>query len=250
MAITYVGGDSDGTQGALTLPGLTWPAGVLAGDCALLWWTFSTTNPPTSDPTGFLLKEAYDANSGSQRVRFYRKVCVGGETGNIAGLTLPAGTHHHANLVVYRGTHATEPVDTWNKFDETVSGTSHNCPAVTLGFANCGIAVAYSERMTAGNIGITPPTGYTERVDSLGLSQGSGGTSGAVADDGLAVVRAVGTIVTPPPFTAAVATANAVTWTVSLRPSGTVVSASGHKRAVGTTWTDTRHRYSSGASWG
>lgn len=213
--IGFVGADAGGGN-VSSITDLTWPA-VAAGDVALLFWLMINTAAPTN-PTGFALDQSVD-DTASTRMRFQHKVCDGTESG---ALTLTSDTINRTSavLAVYRGCHATSPIDTWAVRDEGSSATAHACPAVATGFGGCAIVSAAGERSGTGTNDWTPPALYSERADSTSLAVGAGGTIVAVADDGLATLRPAGTLVTPPDWTSGngVSSANVFTWTVSLRP--------------------------------
>ncbi|MEV4000991.1 hypothetical protein [Actinomadura sp. NPDC049753] len=235
MTFSIVGAGSDGANAA-SLSGTSWPAGVAAGDVFLLWWTMQNTSTPDVSPVGAAQVSLQVGDSGSMQVGFYTKILTGSESGTIT-LTGTAANRQSAEWVVIRGAHATSPIDTWSVRDEASAVSSHACPAVTLGFADCGIVTAISERATTGTTGWTPPSGYTERADSTTLATGTGGTVGAIADDGLATSRAAGATVTPPNWTSTntFASANVLVWTVSLRPAATVTTVNpGRVTSTGT----------------
>jgi hypothetical protein len=213
--VSFVGSDVGGGNVA-DITDLIWPA-VQSGDVALLFWIMINTATPVN-PTGFTLNQTIDSTTGAGRMRFQHRVCDGSESG---ALTLSAGAinRQSACLVVYRGCHATSPIDTWAVRDETVTGTTHANPQVTTGFGDCAVVAAIGERSGTGTNAWTAPSGYTKRADSAALAVGAGGTICASADDGLAISRAAGTAVTPPVWTSgnAFSTNQVLTWTVSLR---------------------------------
>ncbi|WP_433225623.1 hypothetical protein [Actinomadura formosensis] len=216
--VSLVGADSGGVDNGTQITNLSWPAGVQAGDCALLFWTMVSTATPT-DPGGFALKQSYDGDSGSIRSRFYRKVCAGTESGALTLSTPGTANRQSAVLLVLRAAHATEPVDTWAIRDENANTASHACPGVVTGFAGCVGVTAVAERASTGTSGWT--TTWTERADSTTLAGGAGGTITAVADDGLAAGRAQGSTITPPNWVSgnSFASDNVTVWTVSVRPA-------------------------------
>jgi hypothetical protein len=195
----------------------TWPS-VLAGDTALLAWALQSTTTPT-DPGAFTLDQTDNSTSGAMTSRIYHRNCDGTESGSF-NLTVSVANRQSAALAAYRGCHSTSPIDAIAVRNETVSGTTHACPSVTTGFADCAVITVISERSTTGTNDWTAPSGYTGRADTTTLATGSGGSITAIADDGLAAGRPAGTVVTPPVWTSAnaFATANVVTWTISLRP--------------------------------
>lgn len=208
--VTYVGGANGRTSG--TTFNLTWPS-VDANDQALLWWTGQTGIGGFTDPAGFTLVQAYTAGSGSQETRFYRKTCTGSEDATSITLTMAAANKHSAVMVVYRGVSTSAPINAHAPFDETVTGTTHACPARTPSVAGCVAVVAIAERFSSGTSNYVPPAGYTERQDT-GTEGGGGATTIACADDGLATAHASGVAISPGSWSNGVSNDNVTTWTV------------------------------------
>lgn len=205
---------------------VVWPA-VAAKDVAFVFWIMQNTVTPVTTGWTVPANGSFDGTSGASRYRLMWRACDGTESGNV-GLTNtgPTANRQCATLVVYRGLDNTNPIDVLaSPLQETVSGTTHQPPAVTIGVANAPVITAIGERSTTGTNAWTPPGSpfNNERADSDGAATGSGGTIVAWADDGLAVTRSAGTTVTPGVWTSgnAFATANVVTWTMSLNPAAT-----------------------------
>jgi len=226
VAITFVGSDVGGGNVATIAAGdLVWPA-VQADDVALLFWTFQNTATPTT-PSGFTLVTNNDGGSGSMRTYIYKKVCTGSEDGTDVGCTLSAANRQSACIVVYRGVDTANPVDGTPSVDTSHStGTTHNNPAYTPTVNNTVILTSIHERATSIDTAWTPPSGYTERADSLTEATGSGGTITAVADDGLAAGRDTSSV-TPPVWTGdhGTGTPNIVTYTLALRSGASDATA-------------------------
>lgn len=215
MGIAFVSATQGGINGA-TLT-LTWPI-VPARAAALLLWTTQNTAGPT-DPANFLLLEGRNHATGSGHVRFLRKVCTGAEGGTTLPLvTTGTAARQSATLVIYSGTHAGEPIDTWTWRDETGAVSTHPCPSISPFVSGGAIVSGVSERVNASTTNYT--TTWTERADSAAAGSGSGGATTAMADDGLATPRTAGVSVTPPNWVSAdpIATQNAGTLSVSLAP--------------------------------
>lgn len=212
MVATFVGSDTDGAN-STTLTGLVWPT-VQAGDFALIVWSFQTTSV-ASAVTGFTLIDQFDGSP--LRMRVLGRVCTGSESGSIT-LTVDVGNRMSACLVIWRGLHATLPADAWSWRDETVSQSSHPCPAVTPNYSGGVVLSAVGERVAPGTSNWT--TAYTERADTLTLAAGAGGTITAVADDGLAGTPTAGNPVTPSNWVSAdpISSVNVITFSMSLRP--------------------------------
>lgn len=241
--VTFVGADSGGgnvaninTASPSPANPVVWPA-VQAGDVAIVLWIMQNTVTPTI-PAGWTVPSGGSLDGGgASRYRVMWRLCDGTESGNLS-LTNSTATvnRQSAVLVVYRGLDATAPIDVVASRNETSAGTTHASPSVTTGVANAVIWAGVGERSTSGTNGWTAPSGYTERADSVTAATGSGGTIVAGADDGLATIRASGTVVTPPAWTStnSFSTANVATWTVSLKPGTATVSGSAALPGAGT----------------
>src|SRR5215207_8035275 len=226
MAISFVGAVANGANTAnLTL---AWPT-TAADDFAIVFLnrSNSTTN---NTPTGFTLEAGhpYDANSGSQRTYFYTKICTGSESGSVICSTSDAAsTRQSAVLFVFRGLD-TSAAYIWTRFDETVSGLTHDAPAITLPVANCGILTMYGERGTDTTTAVPAPTGFTSNLRSSGAgATGAGGNITAAATDDLVTVRSASAVVDPGVWTSTdsvltpgsgFSTANCLVYTVALAP--------------------------------
>lgn len=212
----FVGSATAG--GNLATVNVTWPT-VQPDDIAYAFWTFISTATQTT-PLGFELVTSNDGPTGSLRTCIYRKICVGTEDGGTLAFTNSIANRQSVALVIYRNIDLETPEDSvpsWRA--ETVAGTTHANPAETPTVANCIIVTSIHERATSIDTAWTPPSGYTERADTLTLATGSGGTITAVADDGLALGRAGGVAVTPPVWTGnhGTGSANVGTYTMALR---------------------------------
>lgn len=223
---TFVGASSAGAN-IDVLTGVSWPAGVVSGDIALLPWTFQNIMTPT-DPTSDSFSLVADNQDGSARLRCLYRYCNATESGAITGWENRSGGVLTANrqtavLYVARGyqfisgftvrlegatalsTHATPQIS-------TTDGFNGNFPA------NGDTIVTITSTRDGATVTVTPPGGYQIRTNGqIGLAA-SGGTHTAVADDGLA--SAVSLPHTPGAFTGyGTTSANAVTMTIALRPA-------------------------------
>lgn len=241
--VSFVGGDFGGGNiadiASATDP-VTWPTGGNApqsGDIAVIAWAMQNTVTPTTTGWTVPTNGSADSTSGALRMRVMWRVCTGSESGTIT-LTNSGSVINRqcAVLAIWRGVDNTTPIDQIQFLAETTAGTTHACPSVTLGVANAAVVAVVGERVSSGTNAWTPPSGYTEREDSDGVATGSGGTSCAIADDGLATSRSSGTVVTPGAWTSgnSISTANVVTFTLSLKPSTSVVSGAATLSASGT----------------
>jgi hypothetical protein len=215
--ITYVGGAALGAN--QTNINLAWP-GVATNDVAYIFWSYNpATTVPTDPPTGFTTIGNSDGNGGtSPRTRVFRKVCTGSETGNVT-VSLDSAARHAAVLAVYRGVNPTTPEDVAVAVDNThVVSPTHNPPPITGSTDGFAVLCSIHERVSSGDTGWTPPSGFTERGDTGSGGTGSGGSITAVADD--LTEHAPGTV-TPGNWTGDNATgfSQIVTYTIALRPA-------------------------------
>lgn len=216
--ITYVGGAALGAN--QTNINLAWP-GVANHDVAYIFWSYNpATTVPTDPPTGWTTIGNSDGSGGtSPRTRVFRRVCDGTETGNVT-VSLDSAARHAAVLVVYRGVHNTTPEDAAVAVDNThVVSPTHNAPPVTVATQDAVVITSIHERVSSGDTGWTPPSGFTERGDTGAGGTGSGGSITAVADD--LTQRASGATVTPGDWTGTSGTgfSQIVTYTIALRPA-------------------------------
>lgn len=192
-----------------------WPGGVQDKDLALLMWTGSS-GVQWTPPAGWFPAGRQVGSTGTHESRWYWRVCSGDESGNIT-LTHSGINKQSAIVAVWRNTHPTSPIDTFNVLDVTTSDGSPPNPSVTTGRDGCVVVTVVSERLTDSTPSYTAPLGYVKRAEVTPVG-GGGSTSLAVADDGLPTGRPKGTIVTPPNWTGGQLTNNVITWTISLRP--------------------------------
>jgi hypothetical protein len=165
---------------------VAWPT-VQAGDVAFCGGSCRTRHP--DDPSGWTVPTngSFDnSTSGSANSRFYHRVCDGSETGNITlSISGTAATRVGEPRRLSRRRPTPRPSTSCERRNESVSGTTHACPSVTTGAANCVITVDrrtvfhWHERLDAA-------VGYNERADTTTLATAGGRTITATADDGLA----------------------------------------------------------------
>lgn len=215
--VTLVGSGADGGNIQQLTP-TSWPAGIRAGDTAILLW--SQQNTFTYSNLGGFSSVDTQVN-GSLQVKLCLRVCDGTETGAVS-VSSSGVNRQSCALAIYRGLDWANPVAAWTFAAESTARTAHPCPAVTTPDADCVIVSGVGERGTNGSTGWN--TSWTERGDSGMSGWGTGGTITAIADDGLATARPTGADVTPPSWTSSssFSTAIILTWSVALRrPSAT-----------------------------
>lgn len=202
-------GVSEGTAPNTTsITGVSWPDNVRPNDLALLLWVHNNTNPP-NNPAGFTLERSSENSQGLTGGKIYVRKCDGSETGAIS-LTSGTANRQCAGLAVYRGfrgIHATE------EFIVVADTLTPDPPSITPTIPDCAIVVSVMERITSGSPSWTIAGGYSERVDVAEV--GSGGTSLAIADDGLNVQRKP-QLVDPPVWNGSVLSNNLITYSIAL----------------------------------
>ncbi len=206
----YVGGSAT-TGDNIATKTLTFPT-VQAGDLAIIQYGQTTTDTLSADATdsGFTLIDTTD--DGTNRRLVYTKTCDGSEDGTTITFTTSPIGRHSGQLVVYRGC-------TFGSIDsavETGTDLTHESPPVTTTVADQPTVIMVMERISSGTASYTVPTGWTKRQEHAVV--GSGGFTGAVADD-LAATRASSTLVTPGSWVGSgTNAANVVTTTILLVP--------------------------------
>jgi hypothetical protein len=224
MRISYVGGDAGWGNNTVTFDVSTdfvvWPT-VQPGDFALLAWNYQNTATPTT-PTGF--SQIDYQIQGSEGASVYGKVCTGSESGNIVLVNSTSIQNKQgAVLAVYRGTHKTSPVlaADFTEAGGSVTANTHAAPSETLNVSDCAVATFFAERASPSSTVVTPPSGYTTRQSNAGQLVGSGSSSIALADDGLATNRASGASVSPGNWVGNQSVFSGVwmAWTILLRPA-------------------------------
>jgi hypothetical protein len=217
---TFVGASANGGNVTALTTGnsfpVTWPAGIQAGDLAILAWSFGdSTVTVTSDPTGFTLVS--QVNDGNLQSRILKRVCAGTESGALSGWLLSLANRQSAVLYVVRGF---SDIGGLTSRQETVTGTSHDCPAITTASgAATGDSLIVIGADRAGSTAASPPAGFAERTGTEAVAAGTGGTVTTIADDGLSTGATLP--VDPAAFTGYASSGTAVTWTIALRPAAT-----------------------------
>lgn len=192
---------------------ITWPT-VASGDLAVLSWSMQNTATPT-DPTSQTFSLVGTADDGSDRLRILKRICTGSETGTISGWSNSIQNRQTAVLTVYRGF---SDVSAVVFYQETVTGTTHDCPSIGTGNGAASgdrIVVVASDRSGATTTA-TPPAGFTKRANSeFGLAA-AGGTYTGVADDGLVTPQTMP--YDPASWSGMTSSGTALTATLALRP--------------------------------
>jgi len=226
---TYVAGDaSSDTTSPTTLTGVTWPAHS-GDDLALLAHAYGDgTNTGTMSATFANLADLTDTNLRAVLGKRIPSVMTGSESGDVS-LTTTTGARQVGTLGVWNG--YTDVQQVVNQPETSGSAvTTHASPSITPQVTGSGFVLIYMERVTTGTTTITPPAGFTKRLE-FGTS-GSGGVFVCVADD-LSGTRGL-TLFTPGSWTGSTATTSAMVYLIELAPSFTTHEASGTRTATAT----------------
>lgn len=207
--ISYVAGNK--LYGNVTDLALPWPAGIQAGDFALVQWSLAANAARTLDAS--LTSVDVTADGAAVSV-LASKVCTGSESGNITLSANAVFTKMVGEVVIYRGTTGInrQTVAT----NTGLASLSLAAPSVTPTVDNCSVVATWTDRASTGNTAITVPSGYTKRLEQGGT--GGGSVFGAIADDGLSVHNLANVAISPGTWTGTVASAEVVTRSIALAP--------------------------------
>ena len=233
MALSYVGGGSDGQNATSIAP--TYPSGVQSGDVVYLLWTYQTTATGVTNPSGYIQRASVAMTSGGGTVRLLTRVCDGSETAG-SPITCSASLNKMtASLSVIRGVDTAAVLDgSLQSRMETSAGTTHASPSVTPSVSGCAIGVAIAERSSSGTSSYTAPSGYTKRAE--GATTLGGMTITAEGDDGLSTPHAAGVAVTPGVWTSdnSFSTQQVLTFTWAVPPAAQNITGSATASGVST----------------
>lgn len=166
MPITYEGSGSEAIGLLAANLSLPYPTGIVAGD--LLWLPASSsvaTAFATTAVTGFTRRYALNSGGGAPVGAGFYKIATGSETGNVT-VTTPGGSSI-ARMFLYRGVDQATPFDVADAAFGTASTvTAYVVPTQTPTRAGCAMLVHTWSNATSGTW--TPPSGYTELMDSTG----------------------------------------------------------------------------------
>lgn len=193
------------------------PIEIEPGDVGILAWNGSIGNTWTPPDGWDLAAPEVIGSTGSHRSRIYVRELTGDEADEPIVLTASEINKMMGMLIVLRDVDTSAIIDAINFRDEDTTGTSHANPSITTVADDAPVFVIIHERLTNSSTNYGAPPGYIKRLQPVPVG-GGGSVSGAVADDGLAVSRPGGTLVTPPPWTGGESTNNVITWTFSVTP--------------------------------
>jgi hypothetical protein len=231
MAITVVGSALAADTGSGTVDTITMPAGIAAGDGALLFFGYAsggTTTTLTDNglSTPFTQVGATATFSGHQSQLWSAQNLAAADSGKVITMTQSAGVRQGAFVVVYRGASKTAMVNaSASRTSTLLSATAVTTPTVTTTAAGC-VELAFmcaTRGSTTPQIAtITPPAGSTVGATSASPALGAAVTTQAVvawegrnlsaAASGVSLGGDVYTIDQGAPYSA---------WTVALAPAST-----------------------------
>jgi PKD repeat protein len=200
---------STATQGNVSSPSTTVPAGTSIGDRMVLVLSLNdgtrVPGSPTSGVTGWTLADS--VSSGSMQTFLYTRSAAAGDAGKTVRFTMDAATKYTLTLATYSGDMLAPQLA---RTAETVSRTAHTTPTVAAGAGDW--TVSYWADKSSTTTGFTLPGGVTTRQATC--NTGSGRVCSVLADSGGPVAEG--------PYGGLTATADgasgsATMWTVLLR---------------------------------
>jgi PKD repeat protein len=208
--IAFVGvGSSNGTfQNA----SVKVPSGVLAGDGLLLYATVNSTTPTITDPAGWT--PVATQVSGTMVTKLWQRVAVGGDGDSSVPVTLSGFAKVDLQLVAYRGTAASGPVDVWGSSADA-SVAAHTTPTMVVAHRNSWLLSYWGDKGNTTTAWTLPGSVTTRDVE---LGTGSGFVTSALADS--AGADPVGTSVGGLQASTNAASSRGVVFSVLLRAAG------------------------------
>lgn len=225
MPIGYVNGATGYQNGGTTVAG-TIPAAVSPGDVLFAFHTLADVavgNPSISGGAGSWVLIDGPIDDNNTRTKLWYKVCASGDAGSTATVSWTGSAKAGVILEAYTGTHPQYPVGTASGLilgvdydyiiEPSAGDTTHDAPGVLPPAPDCWVVEFVGER-SAALASFTAPAGRTSRHTQLGSGAG---TVGQISADSNGIVSH-----TSPSgaqtYTADLSTANAVGWSVALRP--------------------------------
>lgn len=213
MAIAFR--DSIGVTGQATSnPSITLPSTVQPGDAMLAVAGFSGVTQTLNTPAGWTVV-AGPIDKGTA-LREYLLVRVADATDANASVTFgwtSSTAVRNTNIAIYSGTDPTTPIHVSASKAETVAGTAHTSPTVTVSASGCWIVEFCADRASPGSTSFTP-TGLVVR--DTRAATGGGAITSAVADTDTTV--GTGTL-GGESWAGTVSTVNAILWTIAIQPN-------------------------------
>jgi hypothetical protein len=230
MPIAFRAAATPGYQNAGTTVDATLPASAQVGDVVLAFQALSDViigDPSISGGGGggsWNVLGAGVVDDNNCRTKVWWRSVVSGDAGATITASWTASGKGGLLLAAWSGVHLTSPIDTSATTTETGTDATHDAPGVTPGFAGCWV-VEYVAQRSGAITSFAAPVGRTERAEQLGT--GAGTVCQIIADSNGSVTQGVASGVTT--YTSDLASANAVGWSVSLRPAE---DASGRSRTL------------------
>lgn len=221
---TFVAGDVSAlTTSVTTLTGTTWPSHG-GDDLALLAHGYGDgTNTGTMDAAFTNVADLTDTNLRAVLGKLIPSTMTGSESGDVT-LTTTTGARQVGALGVWAGYTDVQQVVNQPETSGTAV-TTHASPSITPQKTGSGFVIIYMDRVSTGNTTVTPPAGFTPRLE-FGTS-GTGGIFMHVADD-LSGTHGVSPF-TPGDWNVAVGSTSALVYLVELTP---VLEATGDRTAT------------------
>jgi PKD repeat protein len=203
---------SAGTVGTFQNASVTVPAGVQAGDGMLLFASVNSTAPTVTDPPGWT--PVTTQVSGALVTKVWQRVSDGTESGTSVPVALSAFAKVDVQLVVYRGTSASGPVDLFASSADG-STSSRVTPTLVVAHRNSWLVSYWVDK---GNTTTSWTTPGSVVVRDTELGTGSGYLTSVLGDS--AAGQTVGATVGGLTATTNAAGSRGVEMSLLLRASG------------------------------
>lgn len=153
---------------------ITIPAEAIAGDVAVLAWTFPTTYSSDASVTGFTF--VGESVSGTALyTRIYTREIVEGDAGDNVVLNAGLSMKHTAVMAVFSGIDADTPIEVWDENTYATADTTRVGSGLSYGVYADGfyqISVV-ADRGSPSTPDFTEPSGYTMGPEVYGTLSGS-----------------------------------------------------------------------------
>jgi hypothetical protein len=223
MAIAFRASVSNESTANSTDVTVTIPATVASGDTMVMVYSTAGTDATLVTPTGWTVVDGPIDKTTNVREYLLVKTATGADASSslTVSKSVASATKKYVAISVYSGCDGSSPVQNFASLVETTAGTTHAMPTTTATGTGCWLLGHCTDRGSPASTNITPPAGFTERLEQVGT--GSGTLTVEMADSGAAVTAGT---VGGGTYTGTVSTANAITWAVVLQPpSGTNATA-------------------------
>lgn len=220
MPIGFRGATGIVAQSGVAGPSVTLPGTVASGDSMWAVSTFSGTTQTLTTPAGWSVVDGPIDKGTVSRSYLLSKVAGGGDASASVAFTWSATTATRTTeVIVLSGSDPTTPLHDSASRVETVAGTTHVSPTVTVSADGCWIIEFITDRGSPGSASFTPGGGMALRDTQV--ATGGGALSAAVADSAGDVAQGTQGGET---WTGTVSTANSILWTVAVQPNAAVAA--------------------------